>query len=376
MHPVVPCPLCGYHAPGLACPHCALGAREPSLAEPPAGRFGALADGLRALPMGFHLLATTRGTKRLMLPPVILTTLVFVAFARWVWSTVEPLLRAAEQGSADALGIPEGWLRGALEWLLAQGFVVALVKAGGVIAVLVVTSLAALWTFSVAYEAIAAPFLDELQGRLEARWFGRDPYKTVERPNDISERRILAWSLAAGGPALAGLVLWWYGEPPASRWWLLLPPLAFLAVSLAVRDYGAWLAWAARSQARTLWVSVKTSVLALFLLLCFVWLKFVPVIGWVLFAMVAGFVTALLLLDIPFSRRRYSTRQRLAFVRANALSVTLLGLTTSLVFVVPFLGPLLGVPAASVGGLWLLCRRDKNALRPRPLRIERTRAAR
>jgi uncharacterized protein involved in cysteine biosynthesis len=292
-----------------------------------------------------------------------------------VWSWVEPLLRAAEEQSAQSLGLPEGWVRSAVEWLLAQGFVLALVKAGGVIAVLVVTSIAALWTFSVAYEAIAAPFLDELQGRLEARWFGRDPYKTVERPNDISQRRILAWSLAAGVPALAGLVLWWFGEPPASRWWLCAPPLALLAACLAARDYGEWLGWAARSQVRTLWVSVKTSVLALFILLCFAWLKFVPLIGWVLFAMVAGFVTALLLLDIPFSRRRYTVRQRIAFVRGNALSVTVLGLSTSLVFVVPFLGPLVGVPAASIGGLWLLCRRDKNAMRPLPLRIERAKPA-
>jgi uncharacterized protein involved in cysteine biosynthesis len=292
-----------------------------------------------------------------------------------VWGWVEPLLRAAEQGSAESLGIPEGWLRASLEWLLAQGFFVALVHAGGAIAVLVVTSVVALWTFSVAYEAIAAPFLDELQGRLDARWFGRDPYKPVERPNDITERRILLWSLVAGVPSLAALVLWWTGEAPRSRWWLLAPPLAFLAVSLAVRDYGEWLGWAARSQARTLWTSVKTSVLALAILLLFVPLKLVPLVGWPLFAMVAGFVTALLLLDIPFSRRRWTVRQRLAFVRSNLAAVTLLGLSTSLVFVVPFVGPLIGVPGASIGGLWLLVRRDKDALRPPPLRLRRAQPA-
>ena len=41
------------------------------------------------------------------------------------------------------------------------------------------------WTFSIIYEALAGPFLDEMQGRLEERWFGHDPRATIERPTRL-----------------------------------------------------------------------------------------------------------------------------------------------------------------------------------------------
>ena len=40
----------------------------------------------------------------------------------------------------------------------------------------------------------------------------------------------------------------------------------------------------------------------------------------------------------------------------------------SLLFLIPVLGPLVMVPGASIGGLWLLVRLDKDRLRPRELR--------
>jgi hypothetical protein len=44
------------------------------------------------------------------------------------------------------------------------------------------------------------------------------------------------------------------------------------------------------------------------------------------------------------------------------------GVVASLVFLVPVMGPVVMVPAASIGGLWLLVRLDKDGLRPPPLR--------
>ena len=85
-----------------------------------------------------------------------------------------------------------------------------------------------------------------------------------------------------------------------------------------------------------------------------------------LFGFLAGFPTAITLLDIPFSRRQWSTSQRIAFVRKNFLPVTAFGSICGLLFVIPVLGPLVMVPSASVGGLWLICRFDKSALRPAP----------
>jgi uncharacterized protein involved in cysteine biosynthesis len=84
---------------------------------------------------------------------------------------------------------------------------------------------------------------------------------------------------------------------------------------------------------------------------------------------VAGFTTSVSLLDIPFERRQWSLSQRFSFLLRHAPAVILFGATSSLLFVLPLLGPILMVPAASVGGLWLVTRLDKDFLRPAAQRV-------
>jgi uncharacterized protein involved in cysteine biosynthesis len=148
-------------------------------------------------------------------------------------------------------------------------------------------------------------------------------------------------------------------------------PLAFVAAGFFDREYGEWLWWIVRLEARTTWVGVKASLLAGLLMVLFLWLKFVPVVGYFLFAGLAGFATAISLLDIPFSRRQWAVSQRLAFLVKNPLPTLAYGIVASLFFLVPFLGPLLAVPAASIGGMWLVCRLDKNDMRPAGQRLRR-----
>jgi uncharacterized protein involved in cysteine biosynthesis len=116
-------------------------------------------------------------------------------------------------------------------------------------------------------------------------------------------------------------------------------------------------------------VSVQAAALAGVVLVLFLWLKFVPWIGPPLFFALAGFTVALSLLDIPFSRRQWPLRQRLAFLRHNWAAIVSFGAVSSLVYLIPVFGQLVMVPAASIGGLWLLCRLDKNSLRPAELRV-------
>jgi uncharacterized protein involved in cysteine biosynthesis len=111
-------------------------------------------------------------------------------------------------------------------------------------------------------------------------------------------------------------------------------------------------------------------------MLVFFWLKFIPVIGYFLFAGLAGFATAVSLLDIPFSRRQWAVRQRLQFTLQHLLPTIAFGVVAGALFIVPILGPLVAVPAASIGGLWLVCRLDKNAMRAKDRRIERPAGAR
>ena len=111
---------------------------------------------------------------------------------------------------------------------------------------------------------------------------------------------------------------------------------------------------------------MKAALLAGLALVFLTPLHFIPGIGSFLFGILAGFPTAITLLDIPFSRRQWSTSQRVAFVRKNFLPVTAFGAVCGLLFVIPVLGPIIMVPSASIGGLWLICRFDKSALRPSP----------
>jgi uncharacterized protein involved in cysteine biosynthesis len=372
---VLPCPLCGYDAPDAlvrGCPHCRLAPLEPTLRRPRAGPIAGIWTGLAALPRGLVILATTRGVKRWLVPPFVLTLGAFALLFWWLWRWVNHVIDAIRSSTPASLPWGEGWLRDATEWVLRSGALAWLANLGGFLVVLVVGFVAALWAFSIVYEALSGPFLDEVHGRLEERWFGSNPRDALSRPTALSPSRCGALTALAAIPALGAVVAWWFLEGwPA---WLVLVlgvPLPFLALSLAKREYGRWLAWAIGIEAETLWVSVKASLIAGAVLVLFFPLKFVPVVGYVMFGCVAGFCTALSLLDIPLSRRQWKLRARLAFLARHAPAMIAFGVLSSLLFVVPVIGPALMVPAASVGGLWLICRLDKDFLRPAEQRLGR-----
>jgi uncharacterized protein involved in cysteine biosynthesis len=367
-----PCPRCGYHAPQLPCPHCA----HP-LTEEPQGTTGdaslrgtlsgparGIVDGLRAVPMGLYLLMTTSGVKRWLVPPLIGTTILFVLLFTWLWELLQDLVSAVEITDPQSLGLDEGWLREAVVWILEGGFLTWAAQASSWLLFAALFFVAILWTFSILYEALAGPFLDEIQGRLEIRWFGADPRSSLERPTDLPTERCALFSAIASLPAVACLTLWWIGTGALSWLYLLGIPASFLLVSLADGRYRTWLAWVIRVEGKTLFVSVKAAGLAGLLLVAFIWVKFIPGIGPFLFVSLAGFTTALSLLDIPFSRRGWPLSMRLAFLRRNFLPAVAYGAVAGLFFLLPVVGPILMVPSASVGGLWLLCRLDKDGLRP------------
>jgi uncharacterized protein involved in cysteine biosynthesis len=239
-----------------------------------------------------------------------------------------------------------------------------LAQLGGLLIFGVVSFLAAMWAFSIVYEAIAGPFLDEVHGRLEERWFGVNPRDSLQRPTALPPSRCALYSALASVPAAAALVGWWLLD--GWQAWVILVvgvPLPFALASLVRRDYGRWLFWVIRLEGGTLWVSVKAAALAGLVLVLFLPVKFVPVVGYVIFGCVAGFTTALSLLDIPFSRRQWDLPQRFSFMVHNLPAVTCFGVVASLLFLIPVLGPVLMVPAASAGGLWMVCRLDKGFLR-------------
>jgi uncharacterized protein involved in cysteine biosynthesis len=367
-----PCRLCGYDAPGPSCPHCQHGSSDDSLQDQPTTQIGRILDGLQAVPRGLWLLVTTRGVKRFLVPPVLLTLLAFGALFTWSLGLVDILVDAATVDNLESMGLEEGYFKAAVTWLLDKGVATLLAKISGVVLWLVVSSIVALYAFSVVYEAVAGPFLDEIQGRIETSWFGINPRDEIQRPTSIPVADCIKLSLLGAVPALGFLVAGFVVSGPVG--WMLPfgAPLCYLALGLAKKDYGLWLWWVLRIESHTLMVSIKASLVVVFLLIIFLPLKFVPVVGLPLFMAVAGFATAITLLDIPFSRREWALTKRLQFLVHNAGAVTAYGGVAGLLFVIPILGPLIMVPAASIGGLWLVVRLDKDSLRPLETRRPQT----
>jgi uncharacterized protein involved in cysteine biosynthesis len=278
------------------------------------------------------------------------------------------LVEAASVDDIEALGLSDGWFKAAVAWLLERGVATLFARISGVVLWILVSSVVALYAFSIVYEAIAGPFLDEIQGRIESRWFGHDPRDAIQRPTDLPTASCVKLSVIGALPALALLIVGWVLPGPLGWALLLATPTPFIALGLHEPRYGTWLRWVIAVEGHTLWVSIKASLFVGFLLLIFFPLKFVPVVGFPLFMAIAGFGTAITLLDIPFSRREWPLSKRLQFMVHNAGAVTGFGLVASLLFLIPIIGPLVMVPAASIGGLWLVVRLDKDSIRPLELR--------
>ena len=366
-----PCPLCGYDAPEKGCIHCELTATEPSLDARPPNAAEAILAGFRALPTGLFLLLRTRGVKRFLIPPLLLTLLAFGMVFWWFFGFFDGMLTAILEENPELLDMEEGWMRSIVEWLISSRIVLGIARLGEGFFFLLASSIVALYMFSIVYEAVAGPFLDEIQGRIETNWFGADPRNAIQRPNSIPVRRCVILTILGTIPLTALCLYGYFTSGPNSWIALAAAPSVLLLLALFYRDYGEWLWWVIRIESGTLWVSVKAALLTGLLLVCFFWLKFIPVVGPPLFFCLTGFATAISLLDIPFSRRCWSTTKRFQFMLKNALPLIAFGVVSALLFIIPVIGPIAMVPAASIGGLWLLCRLDKNPIRPKALRFDK-----
>lgn len=383
-----PCPTCGYDSREALCPHCEYRPEpEAGLGPHPVGAVPGILAGFAAVPRGLYFLATTRGVKRWLFPPLLVTSTLLAVVLWWTFSFLHGLserhlpegfeLGAESWSWIEGLGESWGWLQttvlaliAALEWSLNLLYGMLTSDLSRLAAYFFLGSLVVWYLFSIAYEALAGPFLDEIQARLEGKWFRSDPRSRLERPNDIPPERCLRLSLFAGGAAAVLLLaLWWI---PGVAWWAVLPSVLLPFGLFAWRDrrYGEWLAWVGKVEGRALIASLQASLLTGILLVFALPLYFVPLVGYVLFAVVCGFATAIGLLDIPFERRGWSFRQRAAFVFRFLLPLMAFGTVSGFLLAVPFVGPVLMVPAASIGGAWLLCRLDKTPLRPRESRLQ------
>ena len=342
------------------------------------GVIGGIWTGCMAVPKGMVFLIKTRGIKRWLLPPLLLTTTSLILTLMWGYQLLaavagEALPENFEFGPPswewvtdmseqwEWFGAVVAWLTGAANWIANHFYGLVANRVSGFFVYGFFSVLASWYIFSIAYEAFAGPFLDEIQARLEITWFGRDPRSTIERPTDLPADRCFRLSMFALALACVSVIII---SATALPWWLgLLTVPACFGIAIAVEPrYGTWLGWLARVEGGAVLVSLKASFITL-LILFFTWpLYFFPPIGYIMFAIICGFATSVSLLDIPCERRGWSIRQRLRFVRRNLPALIAFGIVSGLLLAVPVLGVLIMVPSASIGGLWLLCRLDKTDL--------------
>ena len=381
-----PCALCGYHAPGAGpgspCPHCQREPLDASLRAPLRGPMSGILAGVFALPRGLYYLFSTPRLVRWIIPPLVVTSTLLVVLLLWTFGVLDAYVDAHTEGGFAfegewgwLAGLSERWdwlkagwngIVGAAEWVTNLSIGLVTSRTLRVVGWFLVGSLVTWYCFSIAYEALAGPFLDEIQARLEVRWFGEDPRSRLERPTDIPVERCVRLSSAAASLPLALLVAAYFVD--ALPWWSFVPgaALSTLCCVLVDRRYGRWLAWVARIEAGAAGASLQASLLTAFLILFALPLYFVPVVGYFLFAFVCGFGTAVGMLDIPMERRGWKLGMRARFILGNLPALVAFGVVSGILLAVPVIGPVLMVPGASVGGLWLLCRLDKQGLQPEP----------
>lgn len=381
-----PCPRCGYPLEGPSlCTVCGWrgsGVEAPlppssPLPNKPARGVAALVAGIWAFPRGFLLFATGRGVKRLLLPPFAITVLFFCGLIysaeRGLSELLDSSLATGEEGRMALNSLDPGWWRTSLEWFLNDGFGIELLRGGSWLVFIALAVLFAWFTFSLAFELIAGPFLDEIHGILEERWFGLDPRKLRSRPTDLAASTCArnSWLLGISGAALCAVAFWQLtGLATLWAFGAFLLPFALAAIPGGLpglpggREYAKWLRWVLGDNTRALAASATVALLTLLLLIVAFPLNFVPVVGSLLYGGVVGMGTAIGMLDLPLERRDLTVSQRLSFATGHLGPVCLFGAVTGAVFSVPIIGPMVAIPAASLGALWLVCRLDKGFLNP------------
>lgn len=291
----LPCPRCGYATTGLPCTGCGLDPDSTELDR--LRRRGGLGLGIQALGMGARLVWRTPGAVRRLAVPAGLTLVFAVWLHRaYVGPWIGSAFRALDPG-AVARREP-GPLRSALE-VLSGSFVLDWLAG---LSQLVGLVLVAWFAFGFVFEALAGPFLDTLHAQLERSWFGLD-----------------AKGRAQAGDSRIG---------------------------------------SARSELRMLGLSALAALLAALVAALALPLLLVPGLGGLLYLAVSGAALSLGALDVAFSRRRWTLRQRIRLLNHHWPCALSFGTAAGALLGIPFAGPLLVVPCASLGGLWMLIQLD------------------
>jgi uncharacterized protein involved in cysteine biosynthesis len=330
---------------GPLCAHCGGAPREHSLATRARGFAAQVAAGCAAPFHGLSALFGVRGAARLLVPPTLVSALLLCAALVWLWQ----VLASATAGESDVdltFWSWLTWLETPSEWVLNLPWM----RAGGTLAFVLAAAFTWWFGYAVVFGLVAGPFLARMQARVEEHWLGARA-ASADHPFEVRGLALLGAAFALGAAGVwftDGLTAAALFAAPTAVLFAVLPPFrAWLTVFLALEG---------RSAAQGLVVAAITGLGALL----FLPFHLVPFAGQLIAAAGTGFFVALGLLDLALERRAWPLARRFAFARNALPALVGFGLVCGFVFGVPLLGPIVMLPAASLGGAWLVTKLDKS----------------
>ncbi len=78
-------------------------------------------------------------------------------------------------------------------------------------------------------------------------------------------------------------------------------------------------------------------------------LLFIPVAGWVLFIFIISLITAVDFLDVVMARKKYTLKEKIAFIKMNKMAFTMFSIPFLLLFWIPVIQIFI-IPGATIGG--------------------------
>lgn len=338
------CPVCGHPLEAVPCARCGGAPRERGLERRARGFAAQVGAGIGAPLAGLSALFGVPRLLRWVVPPTLLSAGLLVGALVWLWG-------AFSRATADETEVDLvfwswlRWLEGPVEWLLDLPWLAA----GSTLAFVLVAALAWWFGYAIVFGLVAGPFLARMHERAEEHWYGR----TVQGAGHPFEARGLV--LLGGALALGALGATLAEGALAAA--LLVAPLALLA--LVAPTFRAWFTGFAASEGRSAAQGLVVALVTGLGALLFLPFHLVPVVGQVVASAGAGFFVALGMLDLALERRGLPLGTRFALARRATPALVAFGLVSGVLFSVPIVGPVVMLPAASLGGAWLVTKLDK-----------------
>ncbi|MEZ5976898.1 MAG: EI24 domain-containing protein [Planctomycetota bacterium] len=344
--PLDPCPACGHPRDGAICRLCGGAPADRRLERRARAVHEQVSAGLVAPFVGLGALFELRGVKRWIVPPTVASALVLVGLLLWLWEEIASWTSGGERVDLDMGWF--SWMETPVEWVVNLPWM----RSGGVLAFVLVAALVWWFGYAIVFEVLAGPFLSRMHGRAEEHWLGG-----AAKEGDPFESRGLLITMAAASLGALGAWIAFGAFGGVAALAMFAAPL--VVALLLLPRFRTWFVPFVATEGRSALQGLVVAGVALVGMVLFLPFHLVPVVGSWIAAGGAGFFLALGSLDLALDRRGWSLDRRFGLARRRVPALLAFGALCAFLFGVPVIGPLVMLPAASLGGAWLVCKLDK-----------------